>query len=602
METTAAQMAAYQGNAASALGSSAGGASGATTIYGDTDAARVNDFADRVYLYTFQKNKAIYDKKIQDRDKLRSLMETDEINPGVLLDKDRAFIESNYRNKIHDMLVQNPDLSSDNAKYQEFQKLMQGFKEAKAYGGVRLAAVKDLDKQIAAELDPRKKARMEAHRQQILTEDIYKMPRPFQQTLDYDPNVILPKPEPITGSTEKIVGDSVVTVTTSQTPLSRFTTDTYSAYIDNENKTVADQMDLFAQNFQEMPDTFKEQQVAMWNDKINKANTAEGLKPGDQYYVPPIKGAWVNGKYVVQETTPDLVRAQAILKNYVNAESESAKVSQLPSQIEGNKAETKKKLKEANLLIPAQAELAYAQAAKARADANKTSQEAQQQAKDAQLKDQQGSYYIQETIQAFDPRNYRGLPKLTGKGQEISWTDQNGTHTADMGGGVRGIKGTVLHFSDGAKTVTSLSPFQLQAMGKRVQIQGKTTIIPPAAVVYDDSNPKNPKMVAKYEYTVPRTVKDPDDPNGEKTITEYDKKIETLEVKPIDFLKGTIKNALGEDAAGKEGEEYTRAIIELKKRTGGSENVNGWIIPLSEQQSNNKGTSAFEKSRNFFKD
>jgi hypothetical protein len=115
METTAAQMAAYQGNAASALGSSAGGASGATTIYGDTDAARVNDFADRVYLYTFQKNKAIYDKKIQDRDKLRSLMETDEINPGVLLDKDRAFIESNYRNKIHDMLVQNPDLSSDKA-------------------------------------------------------------------------------------------------------------------------------------------------------------------------------------------------------------------------------------------------------------------------------------------------------------------------------------------------------------------------------------------------------------------------------------------------------------------------------------------------------
>jgi hypothetical protein len=466
---------------------------------------------------------------------------------------------------------------------------------------------------------------MEAHRQSMIDQDIYAMPKPYQQTLDWDPNAIFVKVDPITGSTEKAVGDSIVTVSTQHTPLQRFTQMTRENYLNNENKTIADQMDLFAKNFNDMPDTYKEQQVAQYNDKIAKANASENLKPGDLNYVPPIKGAWVNGKYIVQETVPDLVRAHAIMKNFVDAESEAAKVSKLPADIEKTHAETKKLLKETNLLIPSQAELNYANAKKARADAEKTKQEAQQQRADAELKGQSGSFYLQETMQAFDPRNYQGLPQLTGDGK-ISWKDDNGTHSADMGGNFRGVKGIVLQYSDGAKTITSLSPFQAQAMGRRFKTATGTAVINPTTVVYNPGNGKNPRILARYEYDVPVAGAKQDEldkldqqiaaakSSQEKAalmlqrseleksnVTRTEKKVEMLEIKPLDFARGVIKNSIGEESAGKENEEYSRLINEVRKRSGGSENLNGWVIPLAEKAENRKGTSVYERSQQLFK-
>jgi hypothetical protein len=376
METTAGQIANYKGDAATALGSSPGGDSGATALYGESDLSGLSRLTDPIYLMGIRQSMDEYQRKLNEQSQLRDYLQSEQMQLGRALPNDRDYIKQNYVDKMRKLLISTPNIVRDNTKYQELQNLISDFKEAKTYAGLRLATVTQMDNQIANEQDPDKRAAMTAHRNKIFNQGLFDQVTPYQQTLGWSPDIFV-KPNPVETKDQVIEGDRIVDRTRSLTPLKDFTDQTFYNYIKNPNSSVKNQMDVFASTVGNLPDDQKQAKVDAWNKKIAEANADAKYNENDPYYIKPIKldtDPATGAKYI-NSSAPELVRAQALLENYRNINSTQGKVSEIPSKIAENKMNAKKLLADASLLIPSQAAENYAQARKAKTDSDKTFEE-----------------------------------------------------------------------------------------------------------------------------------------------------------------------------------------------------------------------------------
>jgi hypothetical protein len=580
MDTTAGQIANYTGNAGAALGSSAGGNSGATLIYGETDAPETRQAFDEIALHSFQKNKAIYDRKIKERDEIFEAVKSEKLDLGRLLETDRNYILKNFRDPIYKLLMENPNINKDDKKYQEFMNLMDKFREAKAYGATRLATISGMDAEIAKETDPEKRARMQAHRDRMYGQDIYKEVTPYQQVLDFGDQTFV-KPEIKESPTEKLVGNEIISTNHRYTPVEEFTKRIYSNYIDSPNKTLKNEMDQFAASFHALPDDLKASKLTQLNDKIAQVNEDNGLKPGDKDYIKPIKGQYYEGRFVVTATAPELVLAESLVRNYVNERTQGAKPTKLGAEIRKLDAETKKALAEATLEIPAKSDEYRAKAAEARAKAAETNSKIDGD-------DDQGDFYVQSVASAYDPKRYEGMPKVA---------DDNGNVPIQSGEGktnwnvpIKGAKGSVIvHFRDGNGRYTSgLSEVELNSLGLREQVDGKFSTIKPEFVMYNYNNPKDPHFIARYklEYV-------------DEATKETKVKYEVRKISPNRFVEGAIKGVVGDNTTGSENKDY-KLFMKRYKKLAQTENINGSIMSVIESDNFRPVTSIREKVNNAY--
>lgn len=560
MDTTAGQIASYTGNAGAALGSAPAGTSGATSIYGGGDLSSTERAMDAIALHSFQKNKMEYERKIRERDEIKQAVFDEKMDIGRLLPKDREYITKNFRDPLHKMLLENPNITKDSAKYQELLTVMDKFREAKAYGSARLAVLSGLDKEIAAELDPEKRKRMIDHRNAMEAQDIYADVKPYQQTLDYDDGTFV-NPAPIVSTDEVLVGDKLVKKTKTYTPLKDFVQLPLTNYIDSPNKTLKNQMDQFANSFKELSPDLKVEKVAQWNRKIAEVMEQEGVKPGDPLYIKPIKGQMLQGGYLVTSGVEELIRAESLLRNYKNTLSDEEKPTKMGAEIRKLDSETKKNLAEAKFKIPAEVAELYAKAAKARAETAKTQQEAKDLRDKAAENDGQGDFYVQSVASAYDPSRYQGFPTMDaggnvklpdGKNWNVPLKDQAGTK--------------VVHFrGEDGKYASGLSEVELNALALRETYDGKLTITKPEFVMYNYNNTKDPHFVVRYAIPL----------EGGKV------KYEVRKVSPNRFVETSIKNIVGDNTTGAENKDYKLLMKRYRELTG-SENINGTIMSVIE--------------------
>lgn len=558
LDTSASEIANYRGNAAAALGGADGGNSGATLIYGETDATGISDSLKAITTLEFQKNKNKYDRELQEKKDLFNQLHSEDAQLPTLLPADRERILKQFRDPIREMLLKNPDIQNNFKEYTKLQQMISDFKEAKAYAGVRLQAVAGLDKAAATETDPFRRNNILKHRNGIYNQDMYELVKPYQEALGFD-ETIFAKPDAIETSKQDIVGNKIVDTKKSITPLPEFQKKINYDYIQNPDSRQKAKMDVFAQRVDELPYDVKKKVIDDWNGATAKANADHGFTDKDKGYVPPIDfkdfvDEQGNPQLHINATTPQKVLAQSILENYRNSESKTEKVSELPSKIVENNASTQKTLAEAWFKkqeakkIPSEIAKNYAAANKDNADAAE-SKEKMTAARDA-LKSTEavGDWYINQMLQMFSPKKY-----------------ENAADPSLFGIKVPGLNGKIVASENGGDQISMLSDVEMTALGLRSKVEGKVSILKPSNVIYNNLSSSDPYFIATYK--VPGE-------NGTFTTT-------TRTIRPNAILENLIKGVVGEETAGKENEDYKTTMRRFKARTG-KENINGSIMSLLE--------------------
>lgn len=563
MQTSASEIANYKGNAAASAGSDPGVA----IIAGQTDASRINERFDAIAMINIEKNRRAYEQKIKDRDDIFDKLASKDMTINQMLEPDRNMVRDKYLKPIRELLLRNPDIKSNPEDYATFQSLTQDFEEAKTYGQHRYIMMTTLDSDIAKELDPEKKMRMQAHRDKMGKQGIFEKVTPFQQTLDYSDKTFVTVP-PVATKKQDISGDRVVTSTRSHTPLRLFKEGVLANYIEGPNKTLPNEMRQFKESFDALPNDEKAQRISQWNARIKQANDDENLVPGMTDYVEPIKSTLQKGPdgqdhLIVTETIPRVALAESLLKNYRNDTTEDAAVSALPSTIRKNEAAIAKDVATAKLLIPAQKAAAMARASESYAKARKAYEETKGISAKNDSVEAKGEFFLNSALQMLDPKAMKkfGVPRI----EETTLLGKN-----------PGLKGFLLHGKDyQGNTSGVLSATQLRALGKVYNSTNGLAVTNPDYVVFNPDDTTNPFYTTIYESKAPK-----DDLTGlpqadYKPTRTYDK------VLPMALLERLVKGALGENASGKESEEYQAVMSNLKQRLGkNNNNVNANIMRL----------------------
>lgn len=571
---TASEIAAYRGNAAAALGSTAG--QGATDIYGPTDSSGVMERQDVVRQTNANKNILEWQQRVKDRDALYGQIaatRNSEKNPGLMLDKDRQHLDTEYSDKMMDMMIANPDLKNNPQEYLKFQKMSEGFETGRVYAQARYKAITGMDAEIAKEVDPEKRARMQAHRDKMAAQGLYEEIKPYQQLLDWtEETFVKPKVDEIPLG-EKADGDYIISSKRKRTALDQFITGVNYNYVDSPNRSLANQMDAYVKSFQSMNDDMKASQLKLWNDKIAEVNKLEGIA-GTPKEIKPIRFQVVqdpqgNKHVVVNDSVPNIILAESLLKNYKNETESTPKLSDMAAKIRRQNAASLKDTATATQLIPSQVQKNMAERAKAISEKKKADEETKGIKQKNVGKQMTGDWYINTVASAFDEERFAGMPYVS--------VDN---YTGDAKNKYKGIPGilvaspqyetsedgnTYKHDKNGKRiptgeVITALSDMELNAIGQRF-IGNKTGVFKPIQVVkYKPTaaevaaNPAldntDPFFVATYEITL----------EGGATQRE------TAVVRPNEFLNGMIKINQGENSSGNEGnllESINPRIVEL---------------------------------------
>lgn len=571
-DTSAAEIANYTGNESAALGGADGGASGATLIYGDTDATGISESLSHITQLEFQKNKDSYDRDLKEKQDLFDTIKGEDAQLSVLLPVDRERILKEFREPIREMLLKNPDITSDFKQYTKLQQMLNDFKEAKAYAGVRLATVSQMDGVAAKETDPFRRNNIIKHRNGIYNQDMYQMVKPYQEALGFD-ETIFAKPGAVETMKEDIEGNKIVTTKKSITPLPEFEKAVNYNYIQNPDSRVKAKMDVFANRVDELPFDVKKKVVTDWNAAINKANVEHGLTDKDKGYVRPVDFTEFtddqnNPQLFIKATVPQKVLAQSILDNYRSGESRSEKISELPSKIGENEANKQKIIADAAFRkaeakkIPSEIAKNYAAANKDNADASKTKEEVKAVREGLKSKEAVGDWYINQMLQIFDPKKYEKAANTGVLG--IPGLNENGKILVGEG-------------EDGAQ-LSLLGDVELTALGLRSKVEGKTTILKPSSVIYNNSASADPFFLATYK------IKKEDGTFTTKTTT----------IRPSIVLENLIKGVVGEESAGKENEDYKTTMRRFKERSG-KENINGSVFKLLEDSNFSASETQLDK-------
>jgi hypothetical protein len=175
---------------------------------GVIDLKGANEVWNQVALFNFQKNKSLYDQRVQDRDKVYELINDDELIPDQILDAHRGLVDGELQ-KIEDLIYETDgDIMQDPKRYRELVGRIQGAKNTikqaqKWYVGVKA----DVDA-LGKEGNPDKRGYRQGHMDAQLKKDFWKMYNPYAPVTDYTQAEVQPDDALVYGDTKVEFGSA----------------------------------------------------------------------------------------------------------------------------------------------------------------------------------------------------------------------------------------------------------------------------------------------------------------------------------------------------------------------------------------------------------
>lgn len=283
----------------------------------------------------FQNNMLQYHQKIKDRDKVYELLaqgvDLSGYNPGAglkgpngqnisygFLDPDKEVLQKEA-DEIRDLVVANPRIQTDRAKFTELEGKLAKHEESKKTAQARAQQASQQRLDIANENDADERMLRQRH----LASELAlpgKVPDPYLKPLSFDSALVTPdvkaeaSGKPQYYQDEKGIWHQKDNVATS---IDNF--DNTAKYIPgNPYFTHANNLykrAISSENFLN-PDF-----VNKTNDRILEINEKEGLRPGDSKYVNPIASIDENtGKVIPARNAADFVRSLHLAQKYKNDE------------------------------------------------------------------------------------------------------------------------------------------------------------------------------------------------------------------------------------------------------------------------------------------
>lgn len=295
--TTGNDILAYQGNVGLGLNADAG----ALGVYGDTDLKDANSAVFNLAYLNMQKNKAVWEQKVKDRDEGMKLIAEGKLQIANALPKDREKLMAMIEDVKKTFFDNNGDVKSDPRVWLKINDQLAKFREGSNTAASRYLSYTNGVAEASKETNPIKQKKQLEHWNGQLGKDLYQPFDPYQQTMDWDNGKVFRK------MTEKVtpVGvDGFNRVTETRTDIPKSYRDFVNAYQQGDKDELGLNVDTFLQSFYGQdgiltPDAVqaKAQEV---NNRLKKIAIAEGLNPDDVNslpdYLKPLNPRLHNGK------------------------------------------------------------------------------------------------------------------------------------------------------------------------------------------------------------------------------------------------------------------------------------------------------------------
>lgn len=295
--TTGNDILAYQGNVGLGLNSD-GGAIG---VYGETDLKDANTAVFNLSYLNMQKNKAVWEQKLKERDEGMKLIAEGKLAIANALPKDRERLIQMIESVKKTYFDNNGDVKSDPKVWLQINDQLSKFKEGKDTAASRYLSYTNGVAEAAKETNKYKKGKMMEHWNNQLQRDLYEPMDPYQQTLDWDNGKVFRKMQ------EKTIAQGVEgfnRISETRTDLPNSYRDFVNAYQQGDKDELGLNVDTFLGSFYGEDGILttdavqaKAQEV---NDRLKKIAINEGYDPENVSslpdYLKPLNPKLVNGK------------------------------------------------------------------------------------------------------------------------------------------------------------------------------------------------------------------------------------------------------------------------------------------------------------------
>lgn len=293
---TANDILSYQGNVGLGLSES-----GAINSYGDTDMSEANSMIFNAAYLNAQKNKAVWEQKIKERDQGMQLVNDGQLMIQAALPKDRAILENKIKEIKEIYLKNNGDVKSKADVWYDLNNKLADFKEARTLASSRYLTYTGGVAETAKEVNPYKRDKMSQHWNGQLETDIYKPMNPYQQTLDWDNAVVY---RPMKTKTTPTGTNGFFRTTETKTDLPESYRDYVNAYQQGDKRIMGLNVDTFLDSFYGndgilTPELVQEKTQEV-NNRLKKIAIDEGFDPENvsslPNYLKPVQITMQNGK------------------------------------------------------------------------------------------------------------------------------------------------------------------------------------------------------------------------------------------------------------------------------------------------------------------
>lgn len=362
--TTGNDILAYQGNVGLGLNADPG----AIGVYGDTDLKDANSSLFNLSYLNMQKNKAVWDQKLKDRDAAMSLIADGKLAVKNALPKDRERLLKMIEDVKKTFFDNNGDVKSDPRVWLKINDQLAKFNEGSTTAASRYLSYTNGIAEAAKETNPIKKNKMMEHWQGQLGRDLYEPMDPYQQSLDWDNKKVF---RPMQDKVTQLGVDGYNRLTETRTDLPKSYRDFVNAYQQGDDQELGLNVDTFLNSFYGQdgiltPDAVqaKAQQV---NDRLKKIAISEGYNPDEvdklPDYLKPLNPRLINGKiqsndYKWNDWFKIMLYDQYKVKKDSVYDKDLAAGAKIKSEIDQNKAQGAAALIRANAYKNAQGALA----------------------------------------------------------------------------------------------------------------------------------------------------------------------------------------------------------------------------------------------------
>lgn len=362
--TTGNEILAYQGNVGLGLNADAG----AIGVYGDTDLKDANTAVFNLSYLNMQKNKAVWEQKVKERDAGMALIAEGKLQIANALPKDREKLMKMIDEVKKTYFDNNGDVKSDPRVWLKINEQLSKFREGSNTAASRYLSYNGGVAEAAKETNPYKKQKQLQHWNSQLNKDLYEPMDPYQQTLDWDNGKVYRK---MVDKTTPIGVEGFNRITETRTDIPKSYRDFVNAYQQGDKDELGLNVDTFLNSFYGQdgiltPDAVQEKAQEV-NDRLKKIAINEGLNPEDinslPDYLKPLNPRLMNGKiqsndYKWNDWFKIMLYDQYKVKKDVTYDKDLAAAEKIKSEIGENKATGAAALIRANAYKNAQGALA----------------------------------------------------------------------------------------------------------------------------------------------------------------------------------------------------------------------------------------------------